>query len=340
MRTINLKDIAALVGVSTTAVSNVLNGAPIRIGDEKRNLILQTAKKYHYRPNLLARSLKRRKAGVIGIVVPDMTTLFYPELIRFLETELFRYGYQTLVCNSGDSALCEKKHLETLLSRFVDGLVISPAGNGANAALIRSIAEQETPVACVDRYLPNEQIHYITTDGRAAAAKAARLLREAGVRRLFYLGEYPRHQAVNDRLAGSNDVVKIPSRNVILCKPERQKIRRHCVKILRRLPPQAGFFLESNRFLPGLLDAATECGLKIPRDLPAIGFDPPALVLDGADDYSAMSALSGPIPVIKQNVKAMAENTAKWMRAKLSKSPAEFRPLLLKADLIELIAKV
>ena len=334
MRTINLKDIAALVGVSTTAVSNVLNGAPIRIGDGKRQLIVQTARKYNYRPNLLARSLKRRKAGVIGIVVPDMTTLFYPELIRLLETELFAHGYQTLICNSGNNALCEKKHLETLLSRFVDGLIISPAGNGANTSLIRSICGGETPVVCVDRYLPKEKIHYVTTDSRAAAGRAVAWLHGAGAARIFYLGESFRHQAIDERLAGIKDAAKIPPRDVILCRPARKQIYENCVKILRALPAHSGFFLESNRFLPGLLDAAAECGLKIPHDLPVIGFDPPALVLDGAADYAAMRALSGPIPVLRQNVKAMAENTAKWMRAKLSNSPVEFRPLLLKADLI------
>lgn len=329
----NLKDIAGKVGVSTTAVSRVLNRVPIRIGDEKRRLIVNTAREFNYRPNLIARSLKRKKTGAIGVVVTDMSTLFYPELIRLLEVELFSHGYQTVICNSQDNALCEREHLETLRSRFVDGLVIVPAENGANLSLMRRIHEAGTPVLCVDRYLPNEPFYYVTTDGRTSARRGAAWLIKAGVKRMFYLGERQRQQALDDRLAGVKDAVKLLPQDIILCAPERGEIHERCLKALRSMPSGAGFFLESNRFLPGLLDAARDLRLTIPGDLPTIGFDPPTVVINSSKDFASWRMLTSSVPVIKQNVAAMAEKTAKYLTVKLAKPSVRFASVRLPAKI-------
>lgn len=333
MQTINLKDIAARAGVSTTAVSNVLNAAPIRISAEKRRLIVKTARQLRYRPNLIARSLKSGKARAIGVVVPDMTTLFYPALIRLIEMELFAQGYQTLICNSGDNALCEQKHLEILHSRFIDGLIIAPAGRGANAALIRGIHAAGTPVVCVDRYLPNEKLHYVTTAGYPAARQGAAWLKKAGARNIFYLGEALRHQTIDDRLAGVKAAVRLRAGAVILCAPERSAVYKRCLGILRRRPAAAGFFFESNRFLPGFLDAARACGLLVPRDALVIGFDQPVLVLAGGRDFRAWRALSAEIPILRQDVAAMARAAAHWIKLKMSDPSAAFAPVRLPAEL-------
>ncbi|MBU4200765.1 MAG: LacI family transcriptional regulator [Verrucomicrobia bacterium] len=334
MRLFSLKDIAKKTGVSITAVSNVLNRRPIRIGDEKRRLIVKTARDFNYRPNLIARSLKRKKAGAIGVVVPDMTTLHYPELIRLLEVKLFAHGYQTLICNSQDNALCEKEHLETLRSRFIDGLVIAPAENGINAPLLRRISESGTLVLCVDIYLPREKFHYVTTDGRTSARQGAAWLAGKGVSRVFYLGERQRHQALDDRLAGVKDAVSMSQKDIILCAPERGEIHERCRTALRDPLSGAGFFLESNRLLPGLLDAARELRIAIPVNLPIIGFDSPVLVINGAEDFASWRILTAPVPVIRQNVAAMAEETAKYLTVKLAKPTARFASVRLPAEII------
>jgi len=333
MRLFSLKDIAGKVGVSTTAVSKVLNRAPIRISDEKRRLIVNTAREFNYRPNLIARSLKRKKAGAIGVVVPDMSTLFYPELIRLLEVALFAHGYQTVICNSQENALCEKEHLETLRSRFVDALVIAPVQNGANAPLLRRIHETGTPVMCVDRYLPDEPIYYVTTDGRNAARRGAAWLLKRGVKKIFYLGERQRHQPLDDRLAGVKDAANLSRQNIILCAPDRGEIRKKFLDILRRRPPAAGFFPESNRLLPGLLDAVHDLNLTVPDNLPVIGFDPPLMALDGRRDLEAFRTLTAPVPVIKQNVAAMAEKAAEYLTVKLAKPAARLAPVRLPAEI-------
>lgn len=332
MSAINLKDIAALVGVSTTAVSNVLNDMPIRISEKKRRLIIKTARKLHYRPNLIARSLKRRKADAIGVVVPDMSTLFYPDLIRSLETELFQQGYQTLICNSDDSAVCEKEHLETLRSRFIDGLIIAPVVETVNAPLLRRICDGGVPVICVDRYLPKEKFFYVTTDGRSAARQGTVWLKKADVQRIFYLGECQRHSAIDDRLAGVKDIVKLCPDDVILCAPERKTIYKRSIDRLRSLPVGSGFFFESYRFLPGFLEAAHECGLTIPHDAHVVGFDPPVFVINSGKDFKAWQALTAEIPALIQNEAAMAHEVVRRMKAKLKNPSAEFQPVRFPAE--------
>ncbi|MDD5483151.1 MAG: LacI family DNA-binding transcriptional regulator [Kiritimatiellae bacterium] len=333
MTLFSLKDIALKIGVSTTAVSKVLNRAPIRISEEKRRLILKAARECNYRPNLIARSLKMKKAGAIGVVVPDMSTLFYPELIRLLEMALFARGYQTLICNSRDDVPCEKEHLETLRSRFIDALVIAPAGNGANAPLLRRIHESGTPVLCVDRYLPGAPFDYVMTDGCSAARRGAGWLVKSGVKHIFYLGERRRQAALDDRLAGVRDAVKLPAARVIFSAPERGEVYKKCLSVLRRMPAQSGLFFESNRFLPGFLDAARAAGKTIPNDVRVIGFDPPVMVINNAADFAAWRMLAEPLPVIRQDVNALAAKAAEYLALKLANPSVRLSPARLSAEL-------
>ncbi|NLE67882.1 MAG: LacI family transcriptional regulator [Lentisphaerae bacterium] len=330
---LGLKDIAGKVGVSTTAVSNVLNNKPIRIGDAKRRLILHTARALHYRPNLAACSLKSKKARAIGIVVPDMTTLHYPELIRRLEVALFSNGYQTLICNSQDDGACEREHLAALCSRFVDGLAVVPAEGGINAPLLRRIANSGTLVLCVDIYLPKERFHYVTTDGRAAAREGALWLVNAGVKKLYYLGERRRHPVLDDRLGGVADAARLDPDAILLCPPVREHVHERLLPVLRRLPAGSGIFLESNRLLPGLLDAARDTGVTLPGRLRVIGFDPPVLTIHRAKDFSSWRMLTGPVPVIRQDVATMADHAAEYLTVTLANPSARFVPVRVAAEL-------
>lgn len=317
-RNTTLGDIAERAGVSKTAVSKVLNGRLIRIGSEKREEILALAESLNYRPNMIARSLKGRTTRTVGVVVPDLTTLFYPELIHRIETRLASEGYQTIICNSEDEPVHERQQLDNLLARLVDGLILVPVAGVTNLTFLRGIHTRQVPLLMLDRYYPDEPFHYVATDNRAGAAAGTAWLLEQSVTHVLYLGEECRNQALEERVSGVRDAIagstaQFLERDFFLCSPDRSAVSNACQALLDRVCPGTGVFLESHRMMMGLLDACRERNLRVPDDLATVGFDPfePFLLTEG--DLGSLRVLTAPPTTLLQNTNAMADEACQFL---------------------------
>ena len=121
---IRLKDIAEMAGVSLTAVSLVLNNKPSRISQEKKDEIIDIAKKYNYIPNYHAKSLATRTSNIIGIIVPNIENPFFASLVKLCQQRLLELGYMTLIMNSNDQKENDIKFIEKLNQFSIDGLII------------------------------------------------------------------------------------------------------------------------------------------------------------------------------------------------------------------------
>lgn len=318
MRNVGLKDIAEVVDVSVTAVSKVLNGYPIRISSAKRASIIETAKRLGYKPNMVARGLKSRKTKSVGVVIPDMSTLFYPELLMSLETMLSAHGYQTFICNSEDDPEKEKSRIEALMSRSIDALILAPAAGDANISLFRQIQEGGSPLLLLDRYYSGEALNYIVTDNKHGARMGVEVLARKGASRLVYLGGSLRHLSLQDRLDGVYEGAalfgfQLDDGSVFLSDSGRESVKATAGRIFDNFTPGTGVFLESNRYLAGLLDAAAERGLKIPDDFLVAGFDSFRPNITTAVDFAAMGVIREPISIIKQDTEKMAELACEYL---------------------------
>ncbi len=317
-----MKDIGKKVGVSQTAVSKVLNNLPIRISEEKRQKIKEIAERFNYRPNIIARSLRDKKTKTIGIVVPGMSTLFYPELIKSIEIKLFSYGYCSIVCDSEDDPSCERSHLEDLVSRWVDGLVIAPATGRENIEFLRSLGETNRPLILIDRYFPEENFSFVISENKRGAREGVKVLLQQGVSRIIYIGEKDRNPSLDDRLQGVKEEAKernisFTDEDIFLSYPERSQVKKICNFIFEGLSRKelrdTGIFLESNRFLMGLLDSARDKGFFIPDDFKVIGFDPFGPEIIYPEDLISLRVLKSPIPIIKQDIKGMGEKVSQYL---------------------------
>ncbi|HMJ63365.1 MAG TPA: LacI family DNA-binding transcriptional regulator, partial [Bryobacteraceae bacterium] len=97
-----IKEVAELAGVSIGTVSHVIGGA-VRVSEPLRRKVLAAIRTLDYHPNHIARSLKTRKTLTLGMVVPDMTIPFFPQVIRSAETAAHARGYSVIAVNSDDS---------------------------------------------------------------------------------------------------------------------------------------------------------------------------------------------------------------------------------------------
>ncbi|OGS21241.1 MAG: hypothetical protein A2252_06110 [Elusimicrobia bacterium RIFOXYA2_FULL_39_19] len=322
MKITRLQDIAEKVKVSKTAVSKVLNNIPIRISPEKRNSIIHTAKKLNYRPNIIAKSLRDKTTKTIGIVVPDMSTHFYPEIIKSIETRLSSFGYQTIICNSEDNADKEKDCIENLLNRIIDALVLVPAGGNGNIKYLQNIHKSSLPFILIDRYFTGEAFRYVAADNYEGAKKAAEMLIKNGVKTFYYLGSNVRNQTLDDRLAGLRAGLKEASvefggANIVLCSSQRSVVKEAGIKILGNDMHNACVFMESNRYTAGLLDATKEKKLRVPDDFIIAGFDPFEPEVKTAEDFENLKILGGPILTIKQPIEKIGALAGEYLVSSL-----------------------
>jgi len=127
---VSLKDIANELGVSTTLVSYVLNGKMTsRINPDTATRILELAKKLNYKPNQIAKSLKSNKTFTIGLIVADISNLFYSSIARYIEGEANNYGYNVLFGSAYEDIDRFKAIVDVFIAKQVDGLILAlPAG--------------------------------------------------------------------------------------------------------------------------------------------------------------------------------------------------------------------
>ena len=340
MTPIRLIDIAEKVGVSHTAVSKVLNGLPIRIGAEKRQKIMTLAEELGYRPNIIARSLQGSTTKSIGVVIPNVSTLFYPSLVQSIEMTLSACGYQTMICNTLNDPSVERRHIEDLASRLVDGFIVSPVSRRENIDLLSRIHESARPLVLIDRYLPETDLHFIVTNNIEGAGKAVALLADQGVATLYYLGERIRNQAIEDRLEGvrreaSNRGMLFSRKKTFFCDGTRDSVRNIFGGIFKKRAENIGVFLESNRHLMGVLDAARDNGLAIPDDLRVVGFDEFTPHIRTSDDLKSLHVLRNPVPFIEQDIAGMGRLSCDFLMSSFNgKSTGHVWQIKLPAKLL------
>lgn len=144
-----VKDIAAAVGVSVSTVSNVLNDRP-NVGRANRQRVLRVVKQLGYRPNRAAQAMRTGRTRAIGLVLPDLTNPFFPELAQAVENTARSLGLLVCLIDSQGSTQGEADGFALLMQHAVDGIIWCPLGPRLPAYL-KDLAR---PVVLIDRPRP------------------------------------------------------------------------------------------------------------------------------------------------------------------------------------------
>lgn len=171
-------DVAKKAGVSKTSVSRYLNGKNSgHMSEKTKERIVQAIKELDYQPNSIARSLKQKSTNVIGLVVNDMSNLFFLEIIRGIETELKNSGYNLLVCNSDTNVEMELECLKMLEKRQIDGVIL--IGMNMPVSHIEKI-KTEFPIVLMEREPGKTNLDSVRIDNKVGAYAAVSHLIERG----------------------------------------------------------------------------------------------------------------------------------------------------------------
>ena len=200
-----IDDVAERSGVSTATVSRVLSGSvPAR--PETRERVLAAARELDYRPSGIARALKLRETRTLGLVVTDITNPFYPQVVRAVEAAAHARGYGIVLANGGDDPARELEHLDLLVERRVDGIVIASSRmTPRHAERLRAAA---VPVVLVNDTVTGSGLPTVTTAHRHGARMAGEHLIRLGHRLIGHIGAPSAHPAASQRRQGVRDALR------------------------------------------------------------------------------------------------------------------------------------
>ena len=186
------------------------------ISEKKRSRILRVCERLSYTPNGLARSLVKRRTQTIGIIMPDIMSPFYSELMVKASDAAHKRGYQVLLCNSFRELRAERDYLKLLAEHQVEGILIFPIGPRSTESMSEFI--HNVPMVALNELTGQCGIPYVCADEEQAGRIAAEYLISRGCRNLLFVGFKPerlahRYRAASD--ATANGIVKACRENGI-----------------------------------------------------------------------------------------------------------------------------
>lgn len=271
----SIKDVAKEAGVSIATVSRVLNDVDV-VNEETKKKVQDAISKLGYRPNIVARSLKTQRTKTIGILIPDISSQLYPEIVRGTEDVANIYDYNIILCNSDSDLEKEKEYLRVLKEKMVDGLLYM--SSSLEPEIVSLIKELEMPTVLVETTDKDKTFASVSIDNREAAYDAVSYLLEKGNRKIAYIGVHK--DAVNANAAryfGYEDALKereieINEDLLYFGEVKAKEGYEAIEKILTKNEIDA-VFCSTDELAMGAINALRDRGLKVPEDVDVVGFD-------------------------------------------------------------------
>lgn len=271
-----IKDIAKELGISIATVSRALNGS-YEIKPETKKKVLDKAKELHYKPNIQARNLLKKRNNMIGVVVPEFITFFFPEIIIGIQEVVNKQGFQVLICQSNESSTLERKNIEMLEESMVEGLIVSVAKDAKNMDLFKRLVQERMPIVFVNRVLPDLCANQVIIDDKKWAFKVVEHLIKCGYRNIAHLAGNEHLSVTKERLQGYMDALTaydIPIReNLIMYVGVQQDRAKVGIDYLLSLKdkPDAIFCVNDPIAIGSMLELKKR-NYKIPEEMAVAGF--------------------------------------------------------------------
>ena len=268
-----LADVASAARVSTSTASRALRNSPL-VNAETRKRVVAASKLLGFEPDRLARSLRTRASLFVGVVVPDVATVFYAAALKGAQCVFEAAGYQVLVMDSERDPAREAQNLRTLRAHRVDGILLATSG-GFEVA-------RDVPVVFFDQLEAGAGAGNVALDNRLGIGLLIRHLLEHDHRRVAFVGAPPGLTSATERRdaflsvlrdagfdAGDDDI-RLGDGLWSEASGERA-MHEH----LARAEPPTAVVAASDTLAVGALRAIRAAGLSVPGDLALVSFDDP-----------------------------------------------------------------
>ncbi|MBZ9684955.1 LacI family transcriptional regulator [Clostridium estertheticum] len=272
----SIKDVAREAGVSIATVSRVLNDIDV-VNEDTKKKVKDAIKKLSYRPNIVARSLKTQKSSTIGIIIPDISNQFYPEIVRGCEDVANIYNYNIMLCNADLDVDKEMEALRILKEKMIDGVIYM--SNSIEQNIISLIKELEMPTVLVETTDADGIFPSVSIDNITAASDAVKYLINKGNKKIAYVGTTTdKVNALSKRYTGYKKGLEEMEINL-----DKEIVYFGGVKardgyagintILDNGTKVDAVFCASDEIAMGVINALRDRDIKVPGDVDVMGFD-------------------------------------------------------------------
>jgi DNA-binding LacI/PurR family transcriptional regulator len=317
-------DVARRAGVSQSTVSRVFSENSPNVSDEARQRVLNAARDLNYQPSAIARAMSSQQTNIVGIVMANITSPFYPYVLEKFLQRLQETDRQALLFTASAGQNVDDL-LPLVLQHRVDALIVT------SALLSSEMADQcvqaGTPVILFNRYIRNAPVSAVCADNVDGGRKIANLLLSTGHQRLAYIAESANTSTSIDREQGFTEVLRV--RNYDGWQRMQGEYTYEsgyaaALELLTNDQPPDAIFCANDIMALGAMDCARKLGISIPDAVSVVGFDDIPMAAWGAYNLTTVS----------QEVDTMIDRAIALMEAKIADpySPAilEFVPGQLK----------
>ncbi len=267
---VKIVDVARAAGVSPATVSRALNNHPT-VGPEYVKRVRAAAVELGYRPNSVARNLRRQQTDLLALIIPDVSNFFCTLITRGVEDVARAAGISVLLCNSDEDRAKEAKYLAVAEQERVAGVILSPHDESADISLL---AAAGIPVVAIDRSL-GARIDYVASDSYAGAVAGTKHLLDQGWQRPGCCGGPEDVETAQRRVAGYRAALKDSGvePRVAIGAYDQEGGARAAGALLDRDDPPDALLVSNERMALGVLSELSTRGIRPGVDIGVLTFD-------------------------------------------------------------------
>ncbi len=297
-KVVKLEDVARKAGVGNATASRALSGVG-KVSEHARRRILQAAEVLSYRPNRSAQVLKGGRSGMIGMVVPHLSDLFFASCVDAVGTVAMRHSSLLVVVTTHDRGDRTANALKQLIHHNVDGLVLA-SSEYLSPAMVRSLRALPLPIVGIDAPLTRAGLPSVLIDNSGGAQLATEHLIHHGYRRIVSTQADPKLFTMRERQDGYERAMGNAGLHAEQHIVRDRQDAEHMLLACKNTPGRYAFLAGNEASAKLILSAAKHLGLHMPRDFAMVSFD----------DFDLADSMEPPLTVVKQPVGRIGEAAA------------------------------
>jgi len=273
---VTIYDVAREANVSMATVSRVVNGNP-NVKPTTRKKVLEAIDRLGYRPNAVARGLASKKTTTVGVIIPDISSIFYSELARGIEDIATMYKYNIILSNSDQNTDKELHLLNTMLGKQVDGIVFM--GGNITDVHVEEFKRSPVPIVLAASVEEQAQTPSVNINYEQAIYDSVQLLVEKGHKRIAFVSG-PMSEPINSmrKLAGYKRALEeagIAFDEALVAEGDYSYDSgiEALANLLDQSDKPTAVIAATDEMALGVIHGAQDRGVSIPEDLEVIGFD-------------------------------------------------------------------
>jgi len=308
---VTMKEIARETGFSVNTVSKALRDAP-DLSVQTKRMIRDVAKRLGYVANNMASALRSGYSSVLALIVGDISNPFFGILCKEIEQQAARHNYTVIVFNTEEDPEKEDRAIRTALSQNVDGVLLAPSQNGAQA--VRLLQAYGKPCVLIGRYFTDRAADAVLYDDENGGYLAGKHLLECGCRNLLMINA-PHNSSAENRAKGfARAMTEVPGAKSRMLTVESP---------LGGVPSALRSAYEQEPF-DGIFAYSDLFAMKAVWVLDEMGLEPGAVKIVGFDDIQSRLSLSKPLTTIGAGKAAFGQALVELLMKRISGDMSDF----------------